>query len=155
PLAAVPAALRAGRVVFLAREGDDASGPAFGPAAGRTAKIGEVRDLEGSRSILLEAPLPAGATRGNLVIYGNAVAAGHGEAKEEKVLGSGDASRSGQVFVFAEKGISFIADANQPAGVRADVEVRVGDRVWQQVPTLADSGQADPHYVVRMTEDGG
>jgi hypothetical protein len=143
PLSPVPPALRDGRLLFLGR--------ADLPGAGQAVKIGEVR----TDSIVLEAALPAGATRANLLLYGNAVAAGHGEAKEEKVLGSGDAAQSGQVFVFTEKGVSFVADPNQPAGVRADIEVRVGDRVWQQVPTLADSGQADPHYVVRMTEDGG
>ncbi|HEX4963865.1 MAG TPA: baseplate J/gp47 family protein [Thermoanaerobaculia bacterium] len=142
PLAAVPAALRAGRVVLLA---------CLDQGTGMVAKVGEVR----SASIVLEAALPAGATYGNLVIYGNAVAAGHGETREEKVLGSGDASQSGQVFAFPEKGVSFVADSNQPSGVRAGVEVRVGERVWQQVATLADSSPADPHYSVRMTEDGG
>ncbi len=143
PLAQVPAALRSGRIVFLGRLDQ--------PGAGRVAKVGEVRD----RSIVLDAVLPEGSTYGNLVLRGNTVAAGHGEAKEERVLGSGDASQSGQVFVLRDKGVSFVADSNHPAGVRADIEVRVGDRAWQQVPTLADSGPADPHFVLRMTEDGG
>jgi hypothetical protein len=143
PLDPVPPALRAGRLVFVGR--------ADLPGSGQAAKIGEVK----SGSIVLEAALPAGATRANLLLWGNAAPAGHGESKDEKVLGSGDASRSGQLFVFPEKGVSFVADPRQPAGVRADIEVRVGDRVWQQVPTLADSGQADPHYAVRMTEEGG
>jgi len=95
-----------------------------------------------------------GFTLGNAVLRGNVVAAGHGEKKPEKVLGSGDAARSNQRFVLAEEGVSFVADATQPSGVRADITVRVEGRGWEQVANLRDSGPADAHYAVRMTEEG-
>ena len=95
-----------------------------------------------------------GFTLGNTLIRGNVVAGGHGESKPGRVLGSGDAAQSNQSFVFEVEDISFVADSAQSAGVRAAITVAVGERTYEQVSTLADSGPADPQYTVRMTEDG-
>ncbi len=143
PVPSVPAALRPGRTVVV--ELDDQPGDAL---AARVVAVD-------TGKITLDRELPAGARYDNLILHANAVLAGHGETKGERALGSGDASRSHQTFRFDEKGVSFVADPAQPSGVRASIEVRIANRVWQQVPTLADSGPADPHYTVRMTEDGG
>lgn len=139
----LPAALRPGRTVLV--ELDDS------PAVAASARVVAVSTSE----VTLDRALPSGARIDNLVLRANAVLAGHGEGKGERALGSGDASRSHQTFRFEEPGVSFVADPGQPSGVRAAIEVRIGDRLWQQVPTLSDSGPADPHYTVRMTEDGG
>jgi hypothetical protein len=119
-------------------------------------KIEEVDKTASAVVLDLTSPLEKkdGFTLGNAVLRGNVVQAGHGESKPEKVLGSGDAARSNQRFIFREEGVSFVADATQPSGVRADITVRVEDRAWQQVANLRDSGPADAHYAVRMTEDG-
>lgn len=93
-------------------------------------------------------------TRGHTVLYGNVVASGHGESQSEKILGSGDATRSRQQFDLDVEGISFVADRDFPNGVRAAVDVRVEGRTWKQVATLNQSEPADPHYVVRMKQDG-
>ena len=93
-------------------------------------------------------------TVADTVLRGNIISAGHGERKPAKVLGSGDAIRSNQSFVLKVKDISFVADATQPSGVRADIEITVEGRAWKQVGTLNDSGPADHHYVVQMTEEG-
>ncbi len=95
-----------------------------------------------------------GFTLGNAVLRGNLAAAGHGEGKPEKVLGSGDATLGNQIFVLAQKGVSFVADPTQPSGVRADVAVRVEGQTWEQVAALRESGPTDPHYTVRVTEEG-
>jgi hypothetical protein len=121
------------------------------PAAAMASRVIAVE----TGKVTLDRELPAGSRYDNLILRANAVLAGHGETKGERALGSGDASRSHQTFRFDEKGVSFVADPGQPSGVRASIEVRIANRVWQQVPTLADSGPADPHYTVRMTEDGG
>ncbi|HEX6220083.1 MAG TPA: hypothetical protein VF115_03220, partial [Acidimicrobiia bacterium] len=91
---------------------------------------------------------------GNTTIYGNVVPAGHGAAKPAKVLGSGDATALGQEFVLEETGVSFVADAVFPTGVRADITVSIDGRAWTQVPNLNDSKHSDSHYAVRMTEEG-
>lgn len=139
----IPAALRPGRTVVVELDHQ--------PASATAARVISVAN----NMAILDRPLPAGARYDNLVLRANAVLSGHGETKGERALGSGDASRSNQTFRFDEKGVSFVADPGQPSGVRAAIEVRIANRVWQQVPTLADSGPADPHYTVRMTEDGG
>ena len=94
-------------------------------------------------------------TRHGTKIYGNIVLSGHGETQKEKVLGSGDATVQGQEFDFDVTEVSFVSDAAFPSGVRAAVEVMVGDRTWRQQPTLNNSAPEDPHYTVRPRSDGG
>lgn len=96
----------------------------------------------------------AGYTIGNLIVRANAVDAGHGETKPPKTLGSGDASRTNQSFIFEKTDVSFVADSSLSQGVRASVEVSVGGRRYEEVATLADSEATDPHYTVRKTEEG-
>jgi len=93
-------------------------------------------------------------TRHDTRIYGNVVLSGHGESQSEKILGAGDATRSSQQFDFDVSGVSFVTDGKFPPGVRAAVEIVVDNRTWHQVSTLNDSEPEDPHYVVRMKEDG-
>lgn len=87
-------------------------------------------------------------------ILGNIALAGHGETQPTKILGSGDATRTGQEMVFETEGVSFTPDALMPAGVAASITVTVESQTWQQVADLKDSEQEDPHYSVRLTEDG-
>jgi len=94
-----------------------------------------------------------GFTFYNTVIRGNAAAAGHGAQQEENVLGSGDATLSGQCFVLSVQDVSFVADSTMTTGVAAAIDVMVAGRVWEQVSSLNDSGPEEGHYVVRMTED--
>jgi len=142
PLASVPSALEKGRLLMVERSDDTTA-----------AFITKVAKIEGS-TLVLARDLPSGFTRGNTLIAGNVVLSGHGESKGEKVLGSGDATRVNQSFVFAEAGVSFVADPTQPAGVRAAIDLSVAGRVWEQVGSFASSGPSDPHYTVRMTEGG-
>ncbi|MBX3607180.1 MAG: hypothetical protein KF788_18015 [Piscinibacter sp.] len=110
--------------------------------------------LPATREILLRDPLPRASTAANLRLLGNVVLAGHGATRPEKVLGSGDATRRRQQFLLEAGDVSFVADATMPAGVRADVQVRVGDERWTQVGNLADSPPTAAHYQVRAQEDG-
>jgi hypothetical protein len=102
----------------------------------------------------LEDDLPADATHGNLEINANVVSIGHGENRPQRVLGSGDTTRSHQSFVLEVEEVSFVPDATQSSGVRADLELKVAGQVWEQVANLKDSGPADDHFALRMTEDG-
>ena len=142
PLASVPSALEKGRVLMVERADDPT-----------TAFFTTVVKIEGA-TLVLARDLPAGFTRGNTLVAGNVALSGHGESRAEKVLGSGDATRANQSFVFAEAGVSFVADPTQPAGVRAAIDLSVAARVWEQVGSFASSGPTDHHYTVRMTEAG-
>src|SRR5262249_22182507 len=53
-----------------------------------------------------------------------------------------------------QRGVSFVPDPTQPRGVRADIDVVIDGRIWQQVEALRDFGPADPVYAVKITEDG-
>ncbi|HHD64274.1 MAG TPA: hypothetical protein ENK96_07940, partial [Desulfobulbaceae bacterium] len=141
PLASVPDCLEKGRSLLVERIDD--------PGASFLTRIIGIQ-----QNILFMAQnLPKGFTYGNCVIAANIVQAGHGETRAEKVLGSGDATRSSQSFVFEQNKVSFVPDPSQPSGVRAAIDVRVEGRSWKQTGSLKNSGPADPHYIVRMTEE--
>ncbi len=89
------------------------------------------------------------------VFLANVITAGHGESTNLRVLGSGDASNAEPEFDLDLENISFVADATFPSGVRADVEVTIGNRIWTQVGTIRDSTDTDSHYEVRPLSDGG
>ncbi|MCL2177867.1 MAG: hypothetical protein FWC28_05925 [Proteobacteria bacterium] len=92
---------------------------------------------------------------GSTVVHANVVLAGHGETQPEKILGSGDATLSNQEFLFPVSNVSFVADETQViSGVRADIRVMVDGEKWIQVARFNQSQPSDPHYVVRMTEEG-
>lgn len=93
-------------------------------------------------------------TAGSLVIHGNVVDAGHGVMRPQRVLGSGDATRSHQLFTLDVDDLSFVPDASMTSGVGAALTVRVVDETWAQVDNLKDSGPTDKHYQVRLDEDG-
>ncbi len=135
----IPPNLKVGRSVLLTAEGKP-------PVAAR------IKSIEGN-AVVTEPPADDFA-KGELIIRGNVVMAGHGEGKPPKILGSGDAARSLQEFTLAVAQVSFTPDPTQKAGVAAAIDVEVAGRVWEQVSTLKDSAPDDHHYIVRMTEDG-
>ena len=91
--------------------------------------------------------------RHDLIIYGNAVKASHGKTQAEKILGSGDASKTNQRFLIASDKVSWIADTLYSTGVRSDLVVIVGSRVWEQVENLSASAPEDHHYEVTINQD--
>ena len=138
----VAAKLAAGRRLLIEKKGD-----AFLETV--------LSKIEGAKVTLSPAlPWGGGYTVDNTLLRANVVSAGHGENKPSKVLGSGDATRSNQSFVLKVGEVSFVADATQPTGVRADIEISVDGRIWEQVGSLNDSEPTDHHYTVQMTEQG-
>jgi hypothetical protein len=99
-------------------------------------------------------PQPVAMERWNTTVLANVVPADHGETQPLKILGSGDATRSGQTFELAAQELSFISDPSMPTGVRAALELTVDGRTWTQVANLADSGPEDAHYQAEPTETG-
>ncbi|MFZ5447957.1 MAG: hypothetical protein ACOZFS_04895 [Thermodesulfobacteriota bacterium] len=142
PLPQVPAALKKGQLLMIENSQDEAA-----------AFFTTIAKIEPNALVLAQV-LPAGFTYHNTLATANVVRAGHGETKTAKVLGSGSASQSNQAFILAEDKVSFIADATQPAGVRAAIQVNVAGSLWEQTGSFQDSGPTDPHFTVRMTEPG-
>ena len=145
PLAGVPAALEKGRALMV-ENADDTTAAFF-------TTVAKVDSSRRPAELVIGQDLPAGFTIGNTLIAGNVVLAGHGETNGEKVLGSGDATRLSQTFNFEEEEVAFVADATQPSGVRAAINVQVAGRTWEQVASFQDSRPTDFHYTVHMTED--
>ncbi|MFC6671253.1 hypothetical protein [Marinobacterium aestuariivivens] len=139
-LQSLPASLKPGRRVIV--------------SDGARARQALVTQVDRAANRIRLQPPAEGFAAWNTLIYGNAVAAGHGETAREKVLGSGDATLGNQTFELKADDLSHIADPAFAQGVRADIEVRVDDRQWLQVYSLGDSGPEDHHYAVALLENG-
>jgi hypothetical protein len=127
------------------------------PEAGKSGKgfLTSVKSVDiQNGEVTLDSALPEGYTVGDTVIRANVALAGHGETQPERILGSGNATLSNQEFLFPVAGVSFVSDEAQVSGVRADIRVIVDGETWTQVPRFNQSRPADPHYTVRMTEEG-
>ncbi len=121
-------------------------------ATGKEPVLAKIIKIVGN-SLITDPPI-TGFSKGELVIDANIALVGHGESKPEKIIGSGDATQSHQVFTLEVDEVSFVPDATMSAGVAAALDVIVDGRVWEQVSTLKDSIADDHHYAVRMTEAG-
>ena len=69
-------------------------------------------------------------------------------------MGSGDAAENNQTFIIKKDNISFISDTHLEWGVRADIEIIVNDRRYEQVSTFDESGPGDAHYTITLIENG-
>ncbi len=137
----VPESLKVGQNVILT-------------AVGKEAVVAKIVGIDGKTITTDPRADSFDFTKGELIIRGNAVLAGHGEAKPAKILGSGDAAKSNQEFTLEVENVSFSPDATKSSGVAAAIDVEVAGIIWEQVSTLKDSSPGDFHYVIRMTEEG-
>ena len=146
-----PAALARGRQVIVEVPGLSHAGEvtATDPDAGFI----EVKPVIPGTELTEPTDAPA-LERWATTISANVVTADHGETQPLKILGSGDATQSGQVFEVKAQDLAFVSDPLMPAGVRAAIEVFVGERRWTQVGNLRESGPTDAHFEVRVAEDG-
>ncbi|CCQ90437.1 hypothetical protein NITGR_290036 [Nitrospina gracilis 3/211] len=144
-----PELLIKGRRVMLKMERDENQSPVVHAAT--ILKVDPVL-----YELTLDPPVDgaSGFTVGRTEVHGNVGVWSHGETKPERVLGSGNATVTHQQFELKVTDVTFVPDATHPFGVRADVEVKVGNQSWQQQATLTASHPEDPHYSVRTTEDG-
>ena len=147
----IPELLAIGRDIIVAGEGD-------------ASKL-SIIDIDEVNAIIKVEPALTGSglsedgstdyySRYKTKIYGNVVFCGHGETQNNKILGSGDATKINQQFIFEVENISFISDSEFSSGVRAAIELVIDGRNWKQVSSLNNSDPEDAHYMVRMNEDG-
>lgn len=154
-----PAPLTSGRTLVLESASD-----AFDPLPVRIVSIDPPAD---GNKVHIDQTLPQALTiggiappagfrlrTGDLVIRANVANAGHGQTKPMRVLGSGDASATGQSFAIDMSDVSHVRDVSFPGGMRADFVIQVGDEFYKQVANLGDSDPADPVFAVSTTEAG-
>ncbi|HVF09189.1 MAG TPA: putative baseplate assembly protein [Abditibacteriaceae bacterium] len=97
-------------------------------------------------------PLAYCYKRDTVTLYGNVVAASHGETRRE-VLGSGDGSRVLQAFALRQSPLTYVA-APTPAGAQSTLEVRVNEVLWHEARGFTGLKPKDRRYVTK-TDDAG
>ncbi|WDE03638.1 hypothetical protein SG34_019940 [Thalassomonas viridans] len=152
PLAVMPSALTKGRNVIV-QYGEDLYYKTSILDTHTVAKGNAASVTTSPPYVTLSEALPQTVQINDVILCANVISSGHGVTRNTRVLGSGDATKNNQSFIFAVDDLSFEADSDLASGVRAAIAVQVGDRTWQQVSSLKDSLASDSHYTVRMTED--
>jgi predicted phage baseplate assembly protein len=138
--------------------------PANVPASGvRTAELVRVALVrsearQGSSDtfhsvLVFDRPLRHSYKRDTVIVYGNVVAATHGETRKE-VLGSGDATRPYQTFPLRQAPVTFTPSPTA-SGIASSLEVRVNDLTWHEVDTLADVSESDRVFISELDDKGG
>jgi predicted phage baseplate assembly protein len=89
----------------------------------------------------------------SFALNANLVQATHGETVKEESLGGGDASESYQQFTLLQQPLTYVS-APTPTGAESTLRIRVNDVLWQEVPTLFNSGPQDRVFVSRTGDDG-
>lgn len=90
-------------------------------------------------------------TRATVRIYGNVVAATHGETRTE-TLGNGDGSKTLQRFLLKQKPLTFVPASNS-SGVDSTLAVFVNDVRWREADMLVGLGPRDRRFVTATDDD--
>jgi len=123
-----------------------------GGGKAEAARVTLVAESFGNTLVSLARALEEAYPLADTVVYGNAVPVTHGAGAPEEVLGSGDPSQGAQRFMLRRSPLAFVPDPTAEGGVRAALEVFVGDERWTEVRTLAASSGADSHYMLEIDE---
>ncbi|HYD82101.1 MAG TPA: putative baseplate assembly protein [Paucimonas sp.] len=89
--------------------------------------------------------------RDTVTLYGNVIAATHGETRNE-VLGGGDAAKAWQAFVLKQPPLTWTS-APTVSGVQSTLEVRVDDVQWHEADTLAELAPDDRKFITQDDDD--
>jgi hypothetical protein len=139
----------------------DAEGrPVPGVHGGELAMIGSVEHKAHKKApgdtlhtlLTLVNPLAYSYKRSSAILYGNVVKASHGETVTE-VLGSGDARRAGQRFMFSRSPLTFTT-AITPAGAEGSEVVRVNGMRYHNLSSLLDADAGTRGYQLDTNESG-
>jgi predicted phage baseplate assembly protein len=104
--------------------------------------------------VQLEAGLSHQYNPATVTINANVMLALQGETVQDEVLGSGDASQPYQSFTLQQSPLIYTQDATQPDGFATQVEVRVDDIPWKQVPTLYGHGPHERVFALTIDDAG-
>jgi hypothetical protein len=124
-----------------------------GEVHAEAAVVKEIQAVGGKWRLLLGESLSTAYTRDSVVVHGNAALATHGETVKQ-LLGSGRAGSPFQRFTLAHGPLTYVQSTADPSGAEPELEVRVNDVRWDDVPTLYGAGPRDRAYAVRTDEAG-
>jgi hypothetical protein len=108
---------------------------------------------DGHTTVSFKPSLQHSYERATVSIFGNIVAATHGESVRE-LLGSGDASVPFQRFVLSHVPLTYVHAPWEPNGAGTTLSIFVNDILWREVPTLYGAGRYDRVYITRRDDDG-
>lgn len=117
------------------------------------ARISNVQLHQHYTHVDLEEPLQNSFPLAGTTVLGNVALITHGSTVIESPLGSGDQSQANQTFTLHQKPTTYVHDVQGATGVNDTLQVFVGDEMWQEVPSLAESGPGDHHVMVQIDED--
>ncbi|MGY2012126.1 putative baseplate assembly protein [Nocardia gipuzkoensis] len=126
--------------------------PDGGPAS-ELVTIARTTNTATSTTIHLTAALTHRYRRDTAVLYGNVVAATHGETVHQ-VLGSGDGAAQHQRFALERAPLTYVPSTD-PTGATSTLRIRVNDVEWHEVSTFFQTGPAERSFVIRDTVEGG
>lgn len=112
------------------------------------------QSLSGGAALLLTnlPAAPAGLTA-PLTVLTNVLPVSRGKAVSNEILGSGDATRSGQEFVLKKAPLTYLADSTALAGYRSTLRVWVNGVEWQEQPSFYDQPAAARIFVTREDDE--
>jgi hypothetical protein len=107
--------------------------------------------VDGTRCELeIAPPLAAPLLRKTVVVYGNVVAASHGETVAQ-ILGNGNAGRAFQRFELKQQPLTYRA-APTELGAASELTVRIGDIEWNERSTMFGAAQTERAYTLNTDE---
>ena len=142
PVVAPPSGALPARFVLAPEEGE-------GVEVSGTLSAAE-RRLTPDTASALTAPLS-----GPVTAHGNVLAATRGETVPSEALGFGDETATHQRFVLKHQPLTYVPAPGTELGAQSTLEVRVGGRLWTEVPTLFGAGPGDEVFITRPRDDGG
>ncbi|MCB1493045.1 MAG: hypothetical protein KDJ77_14815, partial [Rhodobiaceae bacterium] len=140
--------LRPGKAVIVVRDRD-------GQKTGALATIVEREEkAQGQLRISLDSETDfTGWEKGWTTLHCNTVAISHGESKDPKTLGSGDAEKRRQDFRFKVDTVSFIPSTASINGVAPDMDVAVDGIKWEYRDLGDPDAEGSDAWSVRLNED--
>src|SRR5690606_20287133 len=112
--------------------------------------------VEGSELELSLEPIEGleGFLRGWTFLNLNTVKAGHGETRNPKVLGSGDAEKPLQSFTFATSRVSFVPSSVSETGTAPDLDITVAGIGWTYRDLVDPTADGTESWSSSLAEDG-
>ncbi|MCC0029726.1 MAG: hypothetical protein H6891_05435 [Brucellaceae bacterium] len=122
--------------------------------AGQATVTGTEIQSNGTLKVTLESETDfTGWEKGWTSFHLNTVAISHGETKDPKTLGSGDAELPRQNFRFKVDTVTFIPSTASVSGVAPDMDVAVGGVKWQYRDLGDPTAEGADAWSVRLNDD--
>lgn len=105
-------------------------------------------------SVLITPKLDFDCPVADTVVYGNVVAATHGETQQEKILGNGDASAEWQVFNLPSAPTTYVDDPASATGAASTLHVYINNQEWHEVDSFYARGPSDAIFQTSVDDSG-